>query len=151
MNITFTLTVGSASTAAGPFNISGTTDTNATSELATGITKNQLSTGHTINSVNDLITGGTIASTGTCTTTTPWSVTPPCYCYTVTNLTAERMIQFEYNRCSDGVIVTMSVPQGTTRSVCVQANGDVIDTSGELTITACSTTCTVNAECQDCS
>jgi hypothetical protein len=75
MNVTFTLTGGSASTAAGPFNISGTTDSNVVSELATGITKDQLLTGHTINSVNDAITGGTIASTGVCDTTTNWSVT----------------------------------------------------------------------------
>jgi hypothetical protein len=77
MNVTFTLTGGSASTAAGPFNISGTTDSNVVSELATGIEKAQLLTGHTIESVNDAITGGTIASTGTCNTTTPWYVTPP--------------------------------------------------------------------------
>lgn len=76
MNVTFTLTGGSASTAAGPFNISGTTDADVTSQLATGITKDQLLTGHTINSVNDAITGGTIASTGTCNTTTTWSATP---------------------------------------------------------------------------
>jgi hypothetical protein len=76
MNVTFTLTGGSASTAAGPFNISGTTSGDVTSQLATGITKSQLLTGYTINSVNDAITGGTIASTGTCSTTTNWSVTP---------------------------------------------------------------------------
>lgn len=75
MNVTFTLTGGSASTAAGPFNISGTTSSNTTSELATGITKSQLLTGHTINSVDDAITGGTIASTGTCTTSVSWAAT----------------------------------------------------------------------------
>jgi hypothetical protein len=32
------------------------------SELATGVTKNQLTTGYTITGINDLITGGTIAS-----------------------------------------------------------------------------------------
>lgn len=80
MNVTFTLTAAtSGTTAAGPFNISGTTSGNTTSQLATGITKNQLTTGYTINSVNDAITGGTIASTGSCNTTTTWSVsqTPP--------------------------------------------------------------------------
>jgi len=75
MNVTFTLTAAtSGTTAAGPFNISGTTSGNTTSQLATGITKQQLTTGYTINSVNDAITGGTIASTGTCNTTTTWSV-----------------------------------------------------------------------------
>jgi hypothetical protein len=78
MNITFTLTSGSSSTAAGPFNISGTTDANVVSSLATGVTKNQLLTGHTINGINDAITGGTVNSTGTCTTSAPWYVgTPP--------------------------------------------------------------------------
>jgi hypothetical protein len=72
MTVTFTLTT--LSTAAGPFNISGTTSGDVTSELATGVTKNQLSTGHTISGISELITGGTIASTGTCTTTTPWYV-----------------------------------------------------------------------------
>jgi len=82
MNVTFTLTAGSALTAAGPFNISGTTSSNVVSELATGITKDQLLTGHTINSVNDAITGGTIASTGTCTTTDTWSVNNDPIVYT---------------------------------------------------------------------
>jgi hypothetical protein len=78
MNVTFTLTAAtSGTTAAGPFNISGTTSGNTTTELATGITKNQLTTGYTINSVNDAITGGTIASTGSCNTTTTWSVIQP--------------------------------------------------------------------------
>jgi len=75
MNVTFKLTAAtSGTTVAGPFNISGTTNANVVSSLATGITKNQLTTGHTINSVNDAITGGTIASTGTCTNTIPWYV-----------------------------------------------------------------------------
>ena len=78
MNVTFTLTAAtSGTTAAGPFNISGTTSGNTTTQLATGITKNQLTTGYTINSVNDAITGGTIASTGSCNTTTTWLVITP--------------------------------------------------------------------------
>ena len=76
MTVTFTLTSGSSGTAAGPFNISGITSGNATTELATGITKAQLTTGHTITGINDAITGGTIASTGTCTNTIPWLATP---------------------------------------------------------------------------
>jgi hypothetical protein len=70
MNVTFTLTT--LSTAAGPFNISGTTSANVTTQLASGLTANQLASGYTINSVNDTITGGTIASTGTCNTTKTW-------------------------------------------------------------------------------
>jgi len=74
MTVTFTLTT--LGTAAGPFNISGTTGSNVTTQLASGITADQLATGHTISSISESITGGTIASTGTCTTTTTWSASP---------------------------------------------------------------------------
>jgi hypothetical protein len=78
MNITFTLTAAtSGTTAAGPFNISGTTNANVVSSLATGVTKTQLTTGYTINGVNDAITGGTIASTGTCITGITWTTVAP--------------------------------------------------------------------------
>jgi hypothetical protein len=78
MTVTFTLTGGSSSTDAGPFNISGTTSGGASNgvSIATGVTKQQLLTGHTVTNVGDTITGGTIASTGTCTTTTTWSTNP---------------------------------------------------------------------------
>jgi hypothetical protein len=77
MTVTFTLTT--TTTDAGPFNISGTTSGGASNgvSIATGVTKVQLLTGHTITNIGDTITGGTIASTGTCTTTDTWSVTPP--------------------------------------------------------------------------
>lgn len=78
MNVTFTLTGGSSGTSAGPFNISGTTSGGASNgvSISTGVTKAQLLTGHTVNSVLDTITGGTIASTGTTcpSSTTTWSV-----------------------------------------------------------------------------
>lgn len=75
MIVTFTLQSQYADPiyVAGPFNISGTTSGNVTTELASGLTKAQLLTGYTINNVDDLTTGGTIASTGVCTNTTPWS------------------------------------------------------------------------------
>ena len=151
MTVTFTLAIGSSSTAAGPFNISGTTDADVVSELATGITKTQLTTGHTITGINDAITGGTIASTGTCTTTTPWSVTPPCECYNVTNESGDRSIIFQYNRCSDGVLTSLSTPSGTTRVICIQSGTDIIsDDIGLLTVTDCGTPCTSNADCTTC-
>lgn len=81
MNVTFTLTSAtSGTTASTVFNISGKTSSNVVSELATGITKLQLTTGHTINGVNDAITGGTIASTSpsSCTgVTTTWLAIQP--------------------------------------------------------------------------
>ena len=74
MVITFTLQAAySGSTyVAGPFNISGTTNTGTVTQLATGITKTQLLTGHTITGISDATTGGTINSTGTCTNSIPW-------------------------------------------------------------------------------
>ena len=81
MNVTFTLTAAtSGTTAATSFNISGTTSGGTTTELATAVTKSQLTTGHTINSVNDAITGGTIASISpnSCTgVTTTWLIIQP--------------------------------------------------------------------------
>ena len=160
MTVTFTLTGGSSSTNAGPFNISGTTSGGASNTvlIATGITKTQLLTGHTVTNVTpENITGGTITSTGTCTTTTTWSVVPTptptptatavgCECYTVYN-EADRSIIFQYNRCSDGTLVSLSVPLGANRSICVQNGGDVIDTSGLLTVVSCGLSCTTNADC----
>jgi hypothetical protein len=79
MQITFTLSPSytGATFVAGPFNISGTTSAGAAHWLATGVTKTQLTTGYTINTTLETLTGGTIASTGTCSTTQSWSVAPP--------------------------------------------------------------------------
>ena len=161
MTITFTLASGSSATAAGPFNISGTTDggSSNTVSIATGVTKAQLLTGHTVTNVTpENITGGTITSTGSCNTTTTWSVTPTptptatapaCECLTVYN-EADRNIIFQYNRCSDGQLASLSVPFGTNRTVCVQEGTDITDASGLLTSVACGTPCTVNDDCLPC-
>lgn len=79
MQITFTLSPSytGATFVAGPFNISGTTSAGTAYWLATGVTKTQLTTGYTINTTYETLTGGTIASTGTCSTTQPWYVTAP--------------------------------------------------------------------------
>jgi hypothetical protein len=74
MRITFTITT--TSTDVGPFNISGTTSSNVTYWIATGVTRTQLTNGHPVDTEYETITGGTIASTGNCTDTKPWSVTP---------------------------------------------------------------------------
>jgi hypothetical protein len=78
MVITFTLQAAysGATYVAGPFNISGTTNTGTVTELATGLTKTQLLTGYTISNINDATTGGTINSTGTCTNSIPWLANP---------------------------------------------------------------------------
>jgi hypothetical protein len=73
-----------------------------------------------------------------------------CECYTVYNESGTRNIIFQYNRCSDGNLALMSVPQGSNRKVCVQNGGDVIDESGLLTVVACGTPCSVNGDCTTC-
>jgi hypothetical protein len=79
MQITFTLSPSytGSTYVAGPFNISGTTSAGTSYWLVTGVTKSQLTTGHTITTAYETLTGGTIASTGTCTTTQPWYVAAP--------------------------------------------------------------------------
>jgi hypothetical protein len=74
MVITFTLQAAysGATYVAGPFNISGTTNTGTVTELANNISKATLLTGYTISNINDATTGGTINSTGTCTNSIPW-------------------------------------------------------------------------------
>jgi hypothetical protein len=76
MQVTFYLTEASANTAAGPFNISGTTSGGAanTVEIQTNVSKAVLLTGYTEEIANN-ITGGTVTSTdGTCNTTDTWSI-----------------------------------------------------------------------------
>lgn len=79
MRLTFTLqsSYTGAQYVAGPFNISGTTDAGTTYLLASGVTKSQLSTGHSVNTIYETLTGGTINSTGTCTTSRNWYVVSP--------------------------------------------------------------------------
>ena len=67
MFITFTIPSGYTSTDAGPFNISGLTDTFDVVLLATGITKSQLLTGYTVDTTPYTIVSGTVASVGLCT------------------------------------------------------------------------------------
>lgn len=104
MTVTFTLTT--TSTAAGPFNISGTTSGGALNDvsIATGISKATLLTGHPISNISETITGGTIASTGTCTTTDTWLANDP-----------EPTI-YTYN-CVDGSCIEIEGTSGTYNSL----------------------------------
>ena len=79
MTLTFTLQSAytGATYVAGPFNISGHTSGGADYQLATGITKSQLTTGYSINTVYETITGGTIVSTGSCNTSVNWQISTP--------------------------------------------------------------------------
>ncbi len=66
MTVTFTLNSAYLGTEAGPFNISGTTDSNVTTELITNLSLQDLTSGHTISGIDDNTTGFTIQSVGTC-------------------------------------------------------------------------------------
>jgi hypothetical protein len=121
MQITFTLSPSytGSTYVAGPFNISGTTSAGTSYWLATGVTKSQLTTGHTITTAYETLTGGTIASTGTCTTTQPWYVTTPSPTPTPTAtesgaaLTAVSL-QGGYNSCANACSAYNSNPSYTT-------------------------------------
>lgn len=76
MQVTFYLTQASADTAAGPFDISGTTSGGEANTILiqSGVSKATLLTGYTEEIANN-ITGGTVTSTdGTCNTTDTWSI-----------------------------------------------------------------------------
>ena len=67
MTVTFTLNSAYLNTEAGPFNISGTTDSNVTTELVANLLKTDLDGGgHTIFGIDDNTTGFTIQSVGVC-------------------------------------------------------------------------------------
>ena len=79
MTVTFTLSslYTGATYVAGPFNIFAVTNTGASTQVATGVTKEQLAAGHVVSGIDDATTGGTINSTGTCTNSYPWYVSAP--------------------------------------------------------------------------
>lgn len=143
MTITFTLQSQYVSTTqAGPFNISGTTSGNVTYELATNVTKTQLTNGYSVNTAYETITGGTICSTGVCTNCVNWSVTPQPtptatpqsaygYCYSLTYSTIPNDLYVRY-RDMEGVVTTtliqnlqtMDNGNGTyTTYICVMQGG----------------------------
>jgi hypothetical protein len=66
MTVTFTLNSIYLGTEAGPFNISGTTGSDVTTELITNLSLQDLTSGHTISGIDDNTTGFTIQSVGTC-------------------------------------------------------------------------------------
>jgi hypothetical protein len=80
-------------------------------------------------------------------TPTPTPTPVSCECLTVYNESGDRSIIFQYNRCSDGSLVSLSVPSGSNRTVCVQEGTDITDVSGLLTSVASGTPCAVNGDC----
>lgn len=146
-NVIFTLT--SAGLDSGPFNISGTTSSNVTVEIANNVSKSTLQAGYEVTISNDNITGGTVASTGVCTNTQPWvkptgvtpTPTPPasiCYTYTYDGQTPPNGVSVRYRDTTDTVVTiliassnpndpvlaTMDNGDGTfTAAICVRQGG----------------------------
>ncbi len=110
MTVTFTLQnqYSGATFVAGPFNISGTTDGGITTQLATGVTKTELLTGYTINDIDNATTGGTIASTGTCTTTQDWFTEP------VVQTATLEVYGKDLNTVPQNATITYSINSGAT-------------------------------------
>lgn len=145
MRLTFTLQSAytGATYVAGPFNISGTTSAGTTYWLATGVTKTELSTGHSINTTYETLTGGTIASTGTCTTTRNWYITPPIASESTLSFTFEGGIYYFNltNPLSGNITISIANVEGHTDNTC----GTSTDTASlqlPLTIVAGETTAT---------
>jgi hypothetical protein len=165
MNIIFKLTAAtSGTTQSGNYSISGTTSGGALNGvfIASGITRAVLTTGYTATGLSDSITGGTITSTGSesggfCTTQIAWSISEPvlpCECITVYNESGNRdepAKSFQYYRCVDGILSSLTVNPGAYRTVCVQNGTDIeSDDIALLTTVACATPCTTNSNCLGC-
>jgi hypothetical protein len=138
MNVTFTLTT--SNTASGPFNISGTTNGGSLNgvPIENNVSKANLLAGHTVNSILDTVTGGTITSVGvgTCNGTVKnWYVYPQ---------TATLGYSFEggiyYFSLSealvDDITILIANVDGFTTAGCSQASEDTATLQGPVTITA---------------
>jgi hypothetical protein len=152
MRLTFTLQSAytGATYVAGPFNISGTTSAGTTYWLATGVTKTQLSTGHSINTTYETLTGGTIASTGTCTTTRSWTIAPPV----PTTATLSYMFEAGYyyfalsEELVDDITITIANVDGHTTVGCGQVAEDTATIQSPVLIEAGITNVNHNAQVQ---
>jgi hypothetical protein len=107
MTVTFTLSslYTGATYVAGPFNIFAVTNTGSSTQVATGVTKEQLAAGHVVSGISDATTGGTINSTGTCTNSYPWYVSTP-------EPTATEPLIYTYN-CFSGNCIQVEGTGGT--------------------------------------
>ena len=138
MNITFTLQSAFTGTQADNFNISGVTSSGTNTLLASGITKAQLTTGHTINA-GSTITGGTITSTGVCTNSVNWltfgSVVP------VTSILSYTFEGGTYyfslsEALQDDITITIANVDGHTSAGCGTVSEDTATLQNPVTIVA---------------
>jgi hypothetical protein len=150
MRLTFTLQSAytGATYVAGPFNISGTTSAGTTYWLATGVTKTQLSTGHSINTTYETLTGGTIASTGTCTTTRSWTIAPPVAATSTLSYQFSGGIYYFYlsEALADNITITIANVDGFTEGTCANASTTSASLQSPVTILAGSQTQNHNSE-----
>lgn len=110
MAFTVIFTLTSAGTDTGPFNISGTTNTGTVVSIANGVSRATLLSGYQVTINDDNITGGTVASTGTCTNTQPWLKPDPGVTPTPTP-TSTPTVQLYTYYLAGGVLASQS---GTT-------------------------------------
>jgi hypothetical protein len=140
MRLTFTLqSAYTGSTyVAGPFNISGRTSGGVNYQLSTGVTKTQLTTGHTVDTIYETITGGTIVSTGSCSTSQAWSLTPTPTPTPTSNGTLLTSIglQGNYNTCNNACAAYNSNPSYTTFYMTTANFNDLSATNGTLYTTS---------------
>jgi hypothetical protein len=148
--MTLTFTLQSAYTGstyvAGPFNISGHTSGGADYQLATGITKSQLTTGYSINTVYETITGGTIVSTGTCNTSHTWSLTPAAAATsTLSYSLAAGVYTFNLtNALNESITISDAAVNLYTNSSCTSPMEDQALLATTVTILSGTTTATYN-------
>jgi hypothetical protein len=91
---------------------------------------------------------GIINSKGTCA-----SFTNSCKCYRVTNEGGrdDGAITFQYYRCSDGNLASLTVGPGSSRTVCVEGATEIDSNNmALLTVEYCADPCSTNDECAEC-
>lgn len=149
MRLTFTLQSAYTGTTyvAGPFNISGRTSGGVNYQLSTGVTKTQLTTGHTVDTVYETITGGTIVSTGSCNTSVNWTITPPPPATSVLSYTFEGgYYYFTLSEAlQDNITITIANVDGHTVAGCGSAAEDTATIQSPIVITSGTTLATHNS------
>jgi len=154
MQVTFYLTEASANTAAGPFNISGTTSGGApnTVEIQANVSKAVLLTGYTEEIANN-ITGGTVTSTdGTCNTTDTWSIDELYTGLVPETSTLSYTFEGGYyyfalsEALTDNITINIANVDGHTSAGCGQASEDTATLQNPVTIPAGETQVSHNSE-----
>lgn len=150
MNITFTLTT--SNTASGPFNISGTTSGGALNGvlIENNVSKATLLTGHTVESIVDTVTGGTITSVGvgTCNgTVKDWFVYPQTA--TLSYTFSAGYYYFSLSEALvDDITITQANVNGHTTAGCNMASENTAYLQSPVLIEAGITNVNVNSEAQ---